>query len=361
MPTQNEMMEQLRTGKVSLPPIQIRLLKESPKVESDYRFDAFVEASWGKKKAQFVLECKALSTPRAFRDGVNMLKTSRLSKGFGAMLFVPYLNDEQLEELERENLSGIDLCGNGVVIGLETFAVFRSGGKNRFPSSALIKNVYRKNSSMVGRVFLLVTEYDTVQSVCREVNQRNPLVSQWKKKALSISTVSKVLKVLEEDLIISRGNSTRLLQPEKLLQKLSENYKPPDIKKRVRMKVSESALTELLWTESQRLKLPLVVTGASSVGKYAVMQRGDMVSVYCQRLDRLIENISGSLSDRFPNLELLETEDETLFFDIRQDESLWWASPIQVYLELMAGDKRDQETAEQVKAYIMSKLPMVNP
>jgi hypothetical protein len=42
--------------------------------------------------------------------------------------------------------------------------------------------------------------------------------------------------------------------------------------------------------------------------------------------------------------------------DDRQGEDLWWASPVQVYLELMAGDKRDQETAEQVKSYILNNF-----
>ena len=54
------------------------------------------------------------------------------------------------------------------------------------------------------------------------------------------------------------------------------------------------------------------------------------------------------------NIELIETEDETVYFDPRQRGDFVWASPVQTYLELMAGDKRDQETAEQVKSYIMS-------
>ena len=94
----------------------------------------------------------------------------------------------------------------------------------------------------------------------------------------------------------------------------------------------------------------------SSVGRYAVMQRGDLLSVYCPRLDILLERLPGSQSDRFPNLELIETEDETAFFDGRQEMNFWWASPVQVYLELMAGDKREQETAEQVKSYIINNL-----
>ena len=107
---------------------------------------------------------------------------------------------------------------------------------------------------------------------------------------------------------------------------------------------------------SQTLGMPLVVAGASSVGQYTVMQRGDVISVYCPRLEMLLEGLPGTQTDRFPNLELAETEDETVYFDARQEEDFWWASPVQVYLELMAGDKRDQETAEQVKSYIVDSL-----
>jgi hypothetical protein len=49
----------------------------------------------------------------------------------------------------------------------------------------------------------------------------------------------------------------------------------------------------------------------------------------------------------------LETEDETVYFDARQQVGFWWTSPVQVYLELMAGDKRDREAAEQVKSLLM--------
>ena len=86
---------------------------------------------------------------------------------------------------------GIDLCGTGVVVVPGMFAVFRSGEKNRFSSSAPIKNIYRKNSSMVGRVFLLRSGYETVQEICAEINRRNLLVNHWNKRPMSLSTVSK--------------------------------------------------------------------------------------------------------------------------------------------------------------------------
>lgn len=358
MPTEREMIEQLRMGKVALPPLSFRLLKVEPQAGINSRFDALVEASWDERIAKFAVECKSLSTPKAFQDGLNRLKTSSLPKDCRPLLFLPFLSEQQLQELERSKINGVDLCGNGVVVVPEMFSVFRSGQKNRFTSSAPIKNIYRKNSSMVARAFLLRSIYETVQDVWAEINRRNLLVNRWDKKAMSLSTVSKVLKTLQEDLIISREDAIRLLQPDKLLQKLSENYAPPNVKERIRLKVPEriGTIRDLLWKESQALKLPLAAAGISSVGRYAVMQRMDILFVYCPRVDTLLERLSGSQSDRFPNLELIETEDETVYFDGRQEENFWWASPVQVYLELMAGDKRDQETAEQVKSYIINNF-----
>jgi len=361
IPTEREMIEQLRRGAVSLPPLCFCFLEGELETGENLRFDALVEASWRKSIAKFAVECKALSTPKAFQDGFNLLKTSSLPKGYRPLLFLPFLNERQLQELEREGISGIDLCGNGVMIVPGIFAVFRSGEKNRFSSSAPIKNIYRKNSSMVGRVFLVRSSYDTVQEICAEINQQNGLVKHWDKKAMSLSTVSKALKTLEEDLIIARGNTIRLLQPDRLLEKLRDNYVPPNIKERVRLKIPEEsgAIGELLRRQSQALGLPLIATGTSSVGQYAVMQRSDLLSIYCPRLEMLLEVLPGSQTDRFPNLEIMETEDETVYFDVRQEGDFWWSPPVQVYLELMAGDKRDRETAEQVKSFLLKDLESV--
>ena len=362
IPTAREMIEKLRRSEISLPPLSFRFLKGEPAMAGENRrFDALVETSWRANIAKFAVQCKSLSTPKAFQDGLNLLKSASLPKNYQPLLFLPFLSERQLQDLELEGISGIDLCGNGVVVVPGMFAVFRSGEKNRFSSSAPIKNIYRKNSSMVGRVFLVRSGYETVQEICAEINRRNMLVTLWNKRPMSLSTVSKSLKTLEEDLIVERKGIIRLLQPEKLLEKLNENYVPAVIKERVRLKVPEGSGTiqELLLKQSQGLSVPLVAKGTSSVAQFAVMQRGDVLTVYCPRLEMLLERLRASQTDRFPNLELLETEDETVYFDARQQGDVWWASPVQVYLELMAGDKRDQETAEQVKSYILKHLQTV--
>ena len=361
MPTEKEMLDQLREGRVQLPPLIFSFLDEQLDVGEDNRIDAYIEAKWKRKSARFAVECKALSTPKAFQNSVNFLKSLTLPNNSLPMLFMPFLSELQLKELEREGISGIDLCGNCVVVYPGTFSVFRSGGKNRFPSSALIKNIYRKNSSMVGRGFFIFSSFQTVQDIRTTINQRNLLVNRWNKKPISLSTVSKVLKTMVEDLIITRNETIRLLQPDKLLEKLWENYNPPVVKKRVRLKIPETnePILKLLSERSQQLEMPLIASGTSSVTRYTVMQRGDLLTVYCPKVEMLLKRLPGSQSDRFPNLEFLETEDEPVYFDARQEDGFWWASPLQVSMELMVGDKRDQETAEQLKTLILNNAGAV--
>jgi hypothetical protein len=97
----------------------------------------------------------------------------------------------------------------------------------------------------------------------------------------------------------------------------------------------------------------LVATGLSSIGRYATMQREDILSLYCPDAKRVQSLLEGREADRFPNVELMETDEQPLYFDARQQAGFYWASPVQTYLELMRGDKRDRETAEQVKDTIL--------
>jgi hypothetical protein len=94
-PTQTEMIDQLRRGRVELPPLSLRIVEGQAKAGANRRLDALVEASWRGSKAKFAVECKAISTPRSFQDGMNRLKTMQLPKGRRPMLFLPFLGENQ--------------------------------------------------------------------------------------------------------------------------------------------------------------------------------------------------------------------------------------------------------------------------
>src|SRR5262249_53861333 len=128
--------------------------------------------------------------------------------------------------------------------------VLRTGFPNQFRWEGTIKNVYRKNSSIVARVFLLKKEFNSVKEVLEEIERRGGLVT--------LATVSKVCKSLEDDLLIAGGGGKpawarsptshpwtgspqlprltsafvrwlRLLQPDKLLDLLANNYALPAV------------------------------------------------------------------------------------------------------------------------------------
>ena len=101
------------------------------------------------------------------------------------MVFCPYLSEERLEELEREGVSGLDLCGNGVVVVPGEWLVRRTGKPNLYPQSFSIKNVFRGTSSLVARVFLRRPIYGMVGEIREEIRKRGggvtfrPSLRRW--------------------------------------------------------------------------------------------------------------------------------------------------------------------------------------
>ena len=186
------------------------------------------------------------------------------------------------------------------------------------------------------------------------MNRRNLFVQLADGLAMSMGTVSKALKQLEDELIVGRNAEIRLLQADKLLEQLQQNYEPPKARTvRLQVDCQFTQLPQLVSTKLARSPEPLVATGLSSVSRYATMQRKERLSLYCPEAKRVQAAIGGRGTDRFPNIELIETLEQPLYFDARDESGFYWASPVQTWLELMRGDKRDQETAEQVRESIL--------
>ena len=112
------------------------------------------------------------------------------------MVVVPYLPESQLRLLQEQQVSGIDLSGNALIMVPDEILVSRTGAPNNFRRAGVIKNVYRKNSSIVPRVFLLKPQYDSITEVMDEIKCRGGSITQ--------ATVSKVCNSLDQDLVIER-------------------------------------------------------------------------------------------------------------------------------------------------------------
>lgn len=353
-PTENEAQKWLQEGRLALPPLRFKLRKVEPKYSESQRWDFEVEGLWDDQSALFAVEHKSLSTPKAFEEALRQCRDTKLPEGLGPLLLMPYLRPSQLEELEVQGISGVDWCGNGVVIAPGKLRVFRTGNRNRFATYAPIKNIYRKNTSMVARLLLTAARFPNLQEILAEVSRRNLLAQTTGATPMSLGTVSKALKQLEDELIVGREPDIQLLQADKLLDQLQQNYEPPKAQA-VRLKVNCAfdQLPRILSMRIDKEASPLMATGLSSVSRYATMQREEVLALYCPDVKRVQSAIDGRETDRFPNVELIETIEQPLYFDAREEGGFYWASPVQTYLELMRGDKRDRETADQVRDYLL--------
>lgn len=262
------------------------------------------------------------------------------------MVIAPFLGAEALKTLERAEVSGIDLSGNGFVMVPGEWLVSRTGQKNRFPSSAPIKGIYRGTSSLVGRVFLSRPEYPRVGAIQEEIGARGG--------SISIPTVSKVLGALQEDLIVERtaAGGIRLLAPDRLLDRLASGYaftpvrtvrgtftNPEDRPAKFRIR-AESAGARLLVREER-----IYVTAPFG---------DDVVTYYTTSIVRALSGTSFHEEPRYGESQIVETSQAEVFFDAREDHGIAYASPLQIYLELANGGKREQEIAQPLRADLLA-------
>lgn len=347
-PTEKEFVARLRRGDVNFPPLRLRW--EAPKVRE---IDALVRVSWRKNSYTFAAEYRRPFNPRAIEAAAEQARRYASTSRLLPLVVVPFLDERSLDELEARSVSGIDLCGNGLVIVPGELYVRRTGQPNPFRMEGMIKNVYRRSSSVVARLFLARPEFDSVRDALAELRRRGGLVT--------LPTVSKVCRRLEEDLIIDRKREgmtrLRLIQPDKLLDRLAENYSPPDVKARLTGKLRgieppefQAQLRE--WAQGTGNRVTR--TGASSVGAYAAMARGGTEEYYCTDAAGAATALGDRFqpAERFATIALLETPDEEVYFDRRDDLT---ASPVQTFLELSSGDKRDRETADRVRQVILAE------
>ncbi len=352
LPIERDILNWVRSGQVRIPSISVSIDTKqgsaNQRVGSKQEPDAIATIRWRDGEERFVVECKARSTPQEFQSAISNANRYAKELQLRPLLLLPYLSETQLQSLAELEASGIDLCGNAIIVVPGKLFIMKTGEKNRFKDSYLIKDVYRGNSSLVARSLLVMTKSRSLADLESFIASRGG--------KLTLTTISKALRRLQDDLIIEkRKGAAVLLQPEELLQKMAESYKEPRVTQTL---VGKSGLS--LQTMAKKLagaNVQFAISGASSIDRYGVMGREEMVTLYCESLLRAVEAVGEvTETERFPDIELKETTDQTLYFDLRSDKGVPYASPIQSFLELANGDKREKDASRQVLRYILDEL-----
>ncbi|MCI0604481.1 hypothetical protein L0156_15920 [bacterium] len=338
--TEKEVIGKLREQPELYSPLEIKV-KRQQKSASPTMPDAEIDLSWKGRNVLFQAEIKSRTAPKGVYQAASQLK-AYLNQKENGLLIVPFLSQAIVDILNREDLSGIDLNGNYLIQTKDLLAI-RLDRRNRFKESQLIKNIFSGNSSMVGRLFLVGR---------KQFNSVNEIYSSIKQLGgrLSLSAISKVLKVMENELIIERNKKRiTLVQSDKLLRNLQDKYRPPRISNILKIKLSSPArgLKEInnLIPKSSRW----IFTGKSSAERYAVTTPAKSYEIYVTNTGSLIRYED----ERFFNTVVYETDDSFPYFDVRESERLPWSSPLQSYLELSQLDKREKELAASIRDQVL--------
>jgi hypothetical protein len=106
----------------------------------------------------------------------------------------------------------------------------------------------------------------------------------------------------------------RLLQPEKLLELLADNYTPPAASRTFQgnCRLGPKELRMRRQGCEERNATRVVLTAASSTEAYAVMAREPVQSFYCSDLEGALGSLGDDVSetDRFAKVSFLETQPE---------------------------------------------------
>jgi len=347
--TEEKMMEFLKEGADLLKPLVIRSVKKDVSVENRYRPDALIEADIPGEKGtfSFAVEVKASNTPLVIKQAVFEIKPLASYGKTVPLIFVPYLSSERLGELEAEGVSGVDLCGNGVIIVPGRVYVFRSGQPNLYPESRPLNNPYRGRSALVARLLLIRQQFDSLKSLQKDLAAAGEI--------MAISQVSKAVQALADDLVVTKTKGTiKLTDPSKLLDMLASEWKKPVMgsQQTLRLKNGVNSLSAL----SGDPMLKWAVSGASSVSKYAVFSESGPLMVAVTDMEAALKQIEWSPEPvkNFADVILFETDDAGFFFVSNMDAAgIRWVDMIQSYIELSNGDARQKEAAGDIREQIM--------
>ncbi len=337
--------KRLIAGGLKVPPLDISVIA----ADEGGGEDAVLEISWRERSCRFVVELKRDAKPQTLRLAREQaLEWARRKPEAQPMVIAPYLSSEKLEELLGAGVSALDFCGNGAVEAPGQFLFYKAGNPNRFPERSALTSAYRGDGSLVSRALLFEREFTQVGDIRDAIIARGGMIAP--------STVSKILQRLESELVIERPNrnAVRVIQPERILDGLLEAYRPPRSENTWTGKIALPSADLMVELERLARKTNLVRTGESSAAEYATWAAEPIVSCYCREVPTiLLEELGCEVRETaaFPNLQLCQTDDQRVYFDRRQNLA---ASPIQAWLEMSRGDKRQKEVAAQIRGLILT-------
>jgi len=337
--TEKEIIQHLQRAGDQYAPLAINRFEEQVLLPQGYRIDAIIEFSIQDGPSfEALVEITPVSTPK------NILEKSRQLADYVIeinkpnivpLLIAPYIGTKQAKILADKGISWIDLSGNMSI-----------------RVTAPIKKIFQGTSSLVSRALLLKPEgFSSLYEVVDFINDRNANITK--------STVSKVLKSLEEELLINKSKSLiSVTNREKLLEKLTEGYlSSTERKSRETHRFATESTKKLFYSLFERQ------TDYLAYGFYAAQIKGlavtDQITIFVKDIEQVKKAsvwnwVKITPDAEFGNINITETKDPGVWFNTSLQMYDAVVDNIELYLEMMADTPRGPKIAKLIKQRILT-------
>lgn len=353
---ESEIIGQIQSDIDKYAPLTIKSIDREVRLTEGFFADAIIEFCIADGPCfKAMVEVKTVATPKIVSQAAQQLTTylRRIDdKTIVPVIIVPYMGTEQARMLQREGISWIDLSGNMVIRVQNQVYLERTGKKNWFPDTSPIKKIFEGTSSLVSRALLLKKEtFRSLYEVVDFINKQGGNIT--------LSTVSKVLRALEEELLVKKTESGIFtMNRGKLLEKLVEGYR--NYTGRNRDKIYKYAVDNIgeLFTVFCDRRIDY-----AACGFYAAKLKGlattDRFSVFIRSIDEARKaaelgcprNIKPDTE--FGQLDFIETKNPCVWFNLQGDDFNKVVDDIELYLEMMIDTPRGPKVADMLKERIL--------
>ena len=355
---ESEMIRQLEPGSDKFAPLEIKsvLIKTLNEDISKNFADAFIEFCIADGPCfKALVEFKTIASLKIILQTVQQLNgvLNRMGdKETIPLLVVPYMGTEQTKMLQQEGISWIDLSGNMVIKVGGNIYIERTGNKNRFPDTSPIKKIFEGTSSLVSRALLLKKEpFRSLFEVVNFINERGGNIT--------LSTVSKVMSALEEGLLITKTEAgISVTNREKLLDSVLEGY--IDYTRRNKSVTYTFAIpgrSSIFSNFFSEEKVDYAVCGfsAAQLKNLATTNRTTVFIKSINEARKAFErnNVNIKPDTEFGQLDLIETRNPCVWFNVQGKPDYSIVDDIELYLEMMIDTPRGPKVAEMLKERIL--------
>jgi hypothetical protein len=363
---EKEILEEIKKGKPfeGLTDIRIIEIQVEPSFYGDIQTDVVILLGYGDLTLRVFGEIKAQVSPKIlYQLGLWLKRAKALNPTETYALICPFLSPQSQKYCRENNIDFIDLSGNILLRVPSKILIERLGRPNLYKEQQVFRDPFGGKSSRVIRVLLEFPNRTwTVTDIKKELLKESQRQKIEKGFQLSVSSISKTIQSLEEELLIRREGA-RIIIPSsnQILFRWAVKYRERYIWHRLSSLKTNNPFGLDINSSISKLKLRIpnlnyVVTSTAAANLIAPFANVDIIDVFLPQR-QLVDELRNLNKEQCvgPDFLFILPYDVGIAMYSQEINGVTVASPIQVYLDCYARGGRDAKQADYLLTNVIKK------